>query len=61
MSLISGIEVEAIKIGDPHISRIDKIFAENGPKFLDWYASIYDNKTLSKVVQIESKIIILLC
>ena len=27
--------------GDPRISRIDKIFGENGPKFLDLYASIY--------------------
>ncbi len=25
----------AFKIGDPGISRIDKLFAENGPKFLD--------------------------
>jgi hypothetical protein len=27
--------------GDPRISQIDKIFGENGPKFLDLYASIY--------------------
>jgi hypothetical protein len=29
--------------GDPRIIRIDKIFSQNGPIFLDLYASIYGN------------------
>ena len=33
-----------IKISDPRISRIAKIFVQNRPKFLDLYASIYGNK-----------------
>ncbi len=33
-----------IQFYDPRISRIEKIFAQNGPKFLDLYASIYGNQ-----------------
>ncbi len=32
--------------GDPRISRIDKIFGENGPNFLDLYVSIYGSQNI---------------
>jgi hypothetical protein len=35
---------------DPHISRIEKILAQNGPKFLDLYASIYGNTRVYTVI-----------
>ncbi len=51
MSLISWMEEKrhnnvkkmnlSIKIGDPRISQIDKIFAENGPKFLEYQVYTY--------------------
>ncbi len=40
--------------GDSRISRIDKIFGENGPKFLDLYASIYGkhgNRILTNIIR----------
>ena len=39
-----------IKITDPRISRIAKIFVQNRPKFLDLYASLYGNWQLQPYI-----------